>query len=167
MWSGRARVVNALALLAALVATALPAAARSASLSDVFRSPQFAHLGLAPLGPALASTVASTYPVASASAGVVYTYNPELETLERHPGVLGPILGERAETLGPGRVALQLSYSFVHLSTINGEPFDHLVNRKFVKGQFLFFPNGGVTLKDGRFVTLLPVHVALDIDVDA
>src|SRR5262249_18147866 len=106
-------------------------------------------------------------PVASASAGVVYTYNPELETLERHPGVLGPILGERAETLGPGRVALQLSYSFVHLSTINGEPFDHLVNRKFVKGQFLFFPNGGVTLKDGRFVTLLPVHVALDIDVDA
>lgn len=143
-----------------------PAAATS--LSDVFLSPQFARLGLAPLGPALASTVASTYPVASASSSVVYAYNPALETVERRPGVLGPILGERAETLGQGRFDLALSYSFVALATIDGQSLDDLVNRPIVKGRFLFFPvPGGVTTKDGRFTTQLPVHVAVDLGVNA
>src|SRR5262249_50188213 len=73
-----------------------------ASLADLLKEPQFNHLQLAPIAPALAATVASTYPVASASSGVVYVYNPALDTLERQTGVAGPIIGERAETIGKG-----------------------------------------------------------------
>jgi Putative MetA-pathway of phenol degradation len=151
----------------ALITAGSPATAGQ-SLTDVFSSPRFAHLGLAPLGPALASTVASTYPVASASSSVSYVYNHELDTVERRPGPLGPILGERAVTVGQGQFDLALTYSFVDLTTINGEPLDHLVNAPLLNGRFLFFPvPGGTKLKDGRFTTLLPVHVALDIGVDA
>ncbi len=68
----------------------------------------------------------------------------------------------------PGGFDLALTYSFVELTTINGEPLDHLVNAPLVNGRFLFFPvPGGTRLKDGRFTTLLPVHVALDIGVTA
>src|SRR5262245_11911924 len=77
-----------------------------ASLADVLKEPKFNHLELAPIAPALAATVASTYPVASASSGVVYVYNPALDTLERQTGVAGPIIGERAETIGKGGVNL-------------------------------------------------------------
>jgi hypothetical protein len=143
-------------------------AAASQSLSDVFSSPRFAHLGLAPLGPALASTVASTYPVASASSSVTFVYNRELDTVERRPGPLGPILGERAETIGQGRFDLALTYSFVDLTSIDGEPLDDLVNAPVVNGRFLFFPvPRGAMLKDGRFTTVLPVRVNLDLDVEA
>jgi len=156
----------ALVLLGIVAAHLRPAAARS--LSDVFRDPRFARLELAPLGPALADTVAATYPVASASSSVVYAYNPALETLERRPGGLGPIFGERAETLGQGGVDVALTYSYVHLSTIDGAPLDGLGSAREVKGRFLFFPvRGGVLLRDGRFASLLPVRVGLDIGVDA
>lgn len=153
---------------AALIATILVPAVAAASLSDVFHNPRFAHLGLAPLAPALADVVASTYPVASASSSVEFVYNPVLDVIVRRPGVLGPILGERAETLGPGRFELDVGYSFVHLATINGEPLDDLVNVPVLKGRVLFFPvPGGIELRDGRRTTILPVRVGLDMDVSA
>ena len=152
----------------ALGAVAARSATAGQSLSDIFQSPRFAHLGLAPLGPALASTVASTYPVASASSSVTFVYNRELDTVERRPGPLGPILGERAETIGKGRFDLALTYSFVDLTTINGEPLDDLVNAPLVNGRYLFFPvPRGTMLKDGRFTTVLPVRVNLDLGVEA
>src|SRR5262245_61147973 len=100
--------------IAAVIAAALvlPAAA-TAGLSSVFKDPRFVHLGLAPLGPALADTVAGTYPVASASSSVEFAYDPEFDVIERRPGSLGPIFGERAETVGPGRFDVDVSYSFV------------------------------------------------------
>ena len=152
----------------ALGAVAARSATAGQSLSDIFQSPRFAHLGLAPLGPALASTVASTYPVASASSSVTFVYNRELDTVERRPGPLGPILGERAETIGKGQFDLALTYSFVDLTTINGEPLDDLVNAPLVNGRYLFFPvPRGTMLKDGRFTTVLPVRVNLDLGVEA
>src|SRR5215831_17480744 len=132
----RRRTPTALCLV--LLVWLLPAAA-VASLSDVFKSKQFASLELAPVGAALASTVASTYPVASASSSVTYVYNPELDTLERRTGVAGPIFGERAETIGAGEFELVLSYSYIHLSTVNGEDLDSLPSRARVNGRVLFF----------------------------
>jgi len=157
-----------LAICALVALIASPSAALSGSLTGVFRSPQFTRLELAPLGPALASTVASTYPVASASSTVLYAYNPATDTFKRSPGGLGPIFGERAETLGRGQMSFDLTYSFVDLATIDGKSLNDLVNAPSVKGRFLFFHvAGGVTLKDGRFTTLLPVRAALDLDVSA
>ncbi len=160
--------MGCLTLACTLLGVIAGSAAASQSLSDIFRSPRFAHLGLAPLGPVLASTVASTYPVASASSSVTFVYNRDLDTVERRSGPLGPILGERAETIGKGQFDLALTYSFVDLTTIDGEPLNHLVNKPLVNGRFLFFRiPGGTTLKDGRFATVLPVHVALDLGVEA
>jgi len=85
----------------------------------------------------IASTVASTYPVASASSSVVYVYDPALDTPVRQVGVAGPILGERAETIGKGQFDLGVSYSYVHLTTINGEEMDSLLNKPRVNGKTL------------------------------
>ena len=156
-------------MIAAVIAAAvqLPVAA-TAGLSNAFKDPRFVHLGLAPLAPALADTVASTYPFASASASIEFVYDPALDVVERRPGPLGPIFGERAETIGPGRFDLDVSYSYVDLATINGRPLDHLVSLAGVKGRFLFFrvPDG-ILLQDGRLSSILPVRVALDLGVTA
>src|SRR5262245_5358601 len=106
-----------LCLLSGLAALGAPAA-RAGSLTDVFRRPEFASLGLPPLGDALATTVASAYPVASASSSVIYEYNPALGTPERRTGVAGPLFGERAETIGQGKLNLALAYSYIHFATI-------------------------------------------------
>jgi hypothetical protein len=143
-------------------------AARAGSLTDVFRRAEFKNLGLAPLGDALATTIASAYPVASASSSVIYEYNPALETFERRTGVAGPLFGERAETIGAGRLNLGLAYSYIHFATINGDDLDSLPSRRSVGGRILFIPNPGkVPLKSGRLTTLLPVQVTADIDVTA
>jgi len=134
----------------------------------VLKEPQFRHLSLAPIAPALGATVASTYPVASASSSVVYAYNPALDTLERQTGVAGPIIGERAETIGKGVFNLAASYSYVHLTSINGDDLDSLLNRQLVNGKKLTFPiPDGVKLADGRFANFLPVRVVADLDVQA
>src|SRR5438445_2367425 len=154
--------------LASLVALWTGGSSAWASLADVLKEPQFNHLSLAPIAPALAATVASTYPVASASSGVVYVYNPALDTLERQTGVAGPILGERAETIGKGEFSLAASYSYVHLTSINGDDLDSLLNHPRADGKELIFlfPHG-VKLADGRLATFLPVRVVADLDVQA
>ena len=157
-------------LLLATAALALIAAAADArSLAALFDDPRLAGLELAPIGPHLANSVASTYPVASASSSVLYAYDPETGTFERKSGgVGGPIFGERAETIGRGQFNLGISWSWVHLTTINGDDLDSLVNRPVVKGRVISFPvPDGVTLADGRFTSFLPVRVVADIGVDA
>ena len=155
-------------LVLALAAGAIVPGAAGAGLTDQFSSPQFAGLGLEPLGPALANTVASIYPVASASSSVTYAYNPALETFERQTRVLGPIIGERAETIGKGQFDVALSYAYVHVSSINGQDIHHLVNKPLIGSSFIFFPvPGGVRLADGRLTTVLPVRVNTDIDANA
>jgi len=112
--------------------------------------------------------VASTYPVASASSSVGYAYDPQVDTLVRQVGVAGPIIGERAETIGKGQLTLASSYSYVHLTSINGEDMGSLLNRPRVNRNTLVFPvKPGITLADGRFTTFLPVKVVADIDVEA
>src|SRR5262249_14167525 len=103
-----------LLLLGAVCLRAAPAPA--GSLSDSPAAPRLARLELAPIGSALANTVASTYPVASASSSETYAYNPALDMFERQPGVAGPIFGERAETIGRGQLNVAASYSYVRFS---------------------------------------------------
>jgi hypothetical protein len=160
------RTLLAAGIVAGVLGATGPAAA--GSLSGVFEQPRFARLGLAPIGPVLAATVAGTYPVASASSSVVYTYDPTVDAPQLRPELAGPIFGERAETVGRGRLDFTASYSFVRLATIDGESLDDLVNRRTVGNRFLFFRvRPAATLADGRVTTLLPVHVTLDIGVEA
>src|SRR5439155_1749563 len=135
----------------------------------LFREKSLVTLNLAPIGPALASTVASTYPVVSASSSVTYVYNPEFETFKRRTGVLRPAIGgERAETIGAGQFDVALSYFYVRLTTINGDDLSELVNRPLVGGRFIEVRvPSGVRLKDGRVATFVPVRVTADLDVVA
>ncbi len=166
---GRRAGVHVVPVVLALVATSLTASvARAGKLADVFNSGELSGLELSPIGPALANSVASTYPVASASSSVTYGFNPKTETFERQTRVLGPIVGERAETIGKGQIDISASYSFVDVSTINGDSLGNLVNRPSIGGRVVSFPvPGGVTLKDGRFTNFLPVRVHANIDVEA
>src|SRR5262245_25216212 len=142
--------------------------AHASSLSSILAQGRFTDLRLAPLGPALANTVALTYPVASASSSVSYVYNPTLDVLERRTGVGGPIIGERAETIGRGVLNVGLSYSHVSLTSVNGDDLDHLVNRPVVDGRVISFPvPEGTMLKDGRFTNFLPVPVVADLGIAA
>jgi hypothetical protein len=154
--------------LTSLVVLLLAPVTAYGDLTAVLKNPRFRLLGLAPIAPALANTVASTYPVGSASSGVTYAYDPKLDTLVRESGVAGPIIGERAETIGKGRFNLSAAFSYVHLTSINGDALDSLVNRPRVNGKTLIFPvPNGIQLADGRFTTFLPVHVVADLDVQA
>jgi hypothetical protein len=161
--------IRRLAVLAAvLVVSCTASAARAGKLADVFSSGELSGLELAPVGPALASTVAATYPVASASSSVTYVFDPKTETFERQTRVLGPIIGERAETIGQGQITLGLSYSHVDVSTINGDDLGDLVNLPSIRGQVVSFAvPGGLHLADTRFSSYLPVHVRVNIDVEA
>jgi Putative MetA-pathway of phenol degradation len=154
--------------LASLVVLMLLPLTAYGGITGVLENPRFRRLGLGPIAPALANTVASTYPVGSASSGVNYEYDPTLDALVRQPGTAGPIIGERAETIGKGRFNLSAAFSYVHLTSINGDDLDSLVNRPRVNGQTLIFPvPKGIHLADGRFTTFLPVHVVADLDVRA
>src|SRR5262245_22847056 len=159
---------SSVALACSLTLSLSAGPAHASSLSSILAQGRFTDLRLAPLGPALANTVALTYPVASASSSVTYVYNPTLDVLERRTGVGGPIIGERAETIGRGVLNLGLSYSFVQLTSINGQDLDHLVNRPVVNGRVVSFPvPDGTMLKDGRFTNFLPVRVVADLGINA
>jgi hypothetical protein len=67
--------------LASLFVIWLSAKPAWGGVADVLLDPRFARLELAPIAPVLAGTVASTYPVASASSSVAYVFNPALDTL--------------------------------------------------------------------------------------
>jgi len=138
-----------------------------AELADIFKK-QLAGLELEPVGKVLANTLATTYPVASASSSVTYVYNPALESFERQTGVLGPIFGERAETVGERQFSISLSYSYVHPDDFNGRSLKHLVNKAEINGSVVSYEvEGGVILADGRFTNFLPIRVDADLDVDA
>jgi hypothetical protein len=60
------------------------------------------------------------FPVASTSAGYVFTYNAALGVFERSTS-LGPALVERADTSGQGRFNLGLSYLYANITQVEGQ----------------------------------------------
>jgi len=158
------RVVFVIAGMCALLRTS---AAEARTLSSIFTT-ELKGLEMEPLGPALANTVATTYPVASASSSVTYVFNPATETFERQTRVLGPIIGERAETIGQGQFNIGFSWSYVHPTSINGQDLSQLENLPSINGRVVSFPvPGGVMLADGRFTNFLPIQVMANLDMKA
>jgi hypothetical protein len=62
-------------------------------------------------------------PLVSSSASYSFTYNIDLDVWERTQTTNGPILLERAETVGKGRFDLNVSYGYIHFNQINGRGF--------------------------------------------
>jgi len=63
---------------------------------------------------------ANLLPLASPSSGVILVYDPTLKTLVMGTDSLGPILGERAETVGRHHLFIGMSYQFFDFDKIDG-----------------------------------------------
>jgi Putative MetA-pathway of phenol degradation len=63
---------------------------------------------------------ANLLPLASPSSGIVLVFDPSLKTLVTSTDSLGPILGERAETVGRHRLFIGFSYQFFNFDKIDG-----------------------------------------------
>jgi hypothetical protein len=63
---------------------------------------------------------ANLLPLASPSSGVLLVYDPALKTLVTRTDSLGPILGERAETVGRHHLFIGSSYQFFDFDKIDG-----------------------------------------------
>src|SRR6185369_5828340 len=81
------------------------------------------------LSNAIADAAARNLPIVAASAGFTYTYNPELEVFERSSETLGPLFLERPDTLGRGKLNVNVSYQYVELNEIDGTDLDKLEAR--------------------------------------
>ncbi len=78
------------------------------------------------LGDAIADAAARNLPIISASAGFTYRYNPKLEVFERTSDTLGPLFLERPDTLGRGKLNVNLSVMYVELNELDGTPTNKL-----------------------------------------
>jgi Putative MetA-pathway of phenol degradation len=63
---------------------------------------------------------ANLLPLASPSSGVVLVYDPNLKTLVTGTESLGPVLGERAETVGRHHLFVGFSYQFFNFDQLDG-----------------------------------------------
>jgi hypothetical protein len=70
---------------------------------------------------ALASQLAAV-PLPSPASGFTYRFDPETGTFIRSTSSFGPILTERGETIGRGRLSLGYSYQFFSFDHLDGVP---------------------------------------------
>jgi hypothetical protein len=80
---------------------------------------------LRPLDSAIARESA-LLPLASPSSGITYSWDPGSRTFVSSTDSLGPILGERAETVGRYRVFLGLDYQYFKFDTLDGADLKRL-----------------------------------------
>ncbi len=72
------------------------------------------------------SISASSFPISSASSGAVWGKSPEGLPIRTQTSA-GPVFGERASTLGKGRLLIGANVSSFNFSSIRGLPLDDLV----------------------------------------
>lgn len=64
----------------------------------------------------------SQLPIASPSSGITFTYDPALKTFSPSTEeTLGPILGERATTIGRNKLYLAFSFQYFNFNSIDGQ----------------------------------------------
>jgi hypothetical protein len=63
---------------------------------------------------------ANLLPIASPSSGIVLVYDPSIKTFVASTDSLGPILGERAETVGRHHLFVGFSYQFFNFDNLDG-----------------------------------------------
>jgi Putative MetA-pathway of phenol degradation len=78
---------------------------------------------------------ANLLPLASPSSGVLLTYDPSLKTFVVSTESLGPILGERGDTIGHHKLFLGFSYQYFNFDKIDG------INMRSVPAVFAHRPD--------------------------
>lgn len=67
----------------------------------------------------------SLLPLASPASGIVFTFDPALGVATRSSQSFGPVLAERAETIGRRKLYLAFTYQRFHFDSIDGVDLDH------------------------------------------
>lgn len=103
----------------------------------------------------------SGLPFQSPSAGVTFVFDPKLGVVTRSLESFGPILSDRAETLGRHRLAMGFSYEHFNFDTLESA---HLSNLAAAGGSGLV---NSLTLRLDEFTTFLTFGLTSRIDVSA
>lgn len=74
---------------------------------------------LTPLNSAVGSQ-STLLPLASPSSGITFTWNPTAKVFTASTDSFGPVLGERAETIGRYRLSLGFSYQYFKFDSLDG-----------------------------------------------
>jgi len=61
------------------------------------------------------------YPVGSTVAGFTYRFDPNLNIFERSTDGLGPLLSERGQTVGQGKINVAFGYSWINYDKFQGQ----------------------------------------------
>ncbi|HZW96676.1 MAG TPA: hypothetical protein VFF64_27275 [Candidatus Eremiobacteraceae bacterium] len=80
---------------------------------------------------------ANLLPLASPSSGVLLTYDPSLKTFVVSTDSLGPVLGERGDTIGRHKLFVGFSYQYFNFDQIDG------INLRSVPAVFAHRPDSG------------------------
>src|SRR5262249_53007943 len=90
-------------------------------------SPQgdFAGGNLRPVNSAIV-VQAAVLPLASPASGITFTWDPAAKIFSPSTGSLGPVLSERAETLGKNKVFVALDYQFFKFGAFDGVSMKNL-----------------------------------------
>ena len=99
-----------------------------ANHSAQFEGDFISNSGLGPINEAVGIQV-SQLPIASPSSGITFTYDPALKTFSPSTEEsLGPILGERASTIGRNKLYVAFSFQYFDFNTIDGQKLSHLTS---------------------------------------
>ena len=72
------------------------------------------------------ATELSLRTIATPAAGVLFTFDPKLGVFAPSSESFGPILTERAETIGRHRGFVSVTYQYLNFSTLDGQDLKHL-----------------------------------------
>ena len=151
-----------LALLLALQARS----ARAETFSDILDTPI-----TRPIGHALAQSIARSLPVAAASSGVSFVFDPETAAFERETVILGQLFLERAAPLGKGKWNVTANYQWVRIDSVDGEVLGALTDTDFPivdpdTGAQFTIPLFGLDLVTHQFTFGATYGLTDDLDVN-
>jgi hypothetical protein len=132
---------------ALLLALPFPATSQAASFARILGQPI-----TRPISDAFARFVGRSLPVISASAGVVYSFDPATGVYERETSILGQLFLERPDALGRRRWNLNFSYQRVKIDSFEGQDVDSLSD------SLIRDPGSGVPLDIRLFDLALDTH---------
>lgn len=119
---------------------------------------------------ALAESFAGSLPLIAASAGVRYRFDPATGSFDREPSITGQLFLERADPIGKGRWNASLSYQWVALKSLLGQPADDLQDPVPIRGTaqvpILLLPKANVNVQANQFTASLTYGVTDDLEVN-
>jgi hypothetical protein len=106
----------------------------------------------------------SQAPIPSAGGSFRFAWDPEVHTFVRSEQSLGPIFGERAQTLGRNTGTVGLAYTHIDFDTLEGKPLDNLsFSQAAFSPGFLRTDSDKTNFRDDVLKTHLDLALSFDL----